>query len=411
VRVLVIADSDSYIKWGAAVLQRMPAEWSTDFVVLATPVQPSSDQLDAALAGTRLAGTPVPVLELDEIARRAAARRPDVVLLSLRGPVQRVVIRAIMAATVTRRPVFVTGLPGISIPANRLALSFRSQTDLVLLHSIREVREFAALAHEMGIEQEFALATLPFLPERRTLERSGNDIIFAAQAKVPRTKDDRMLLLGWLAETARRHPHRRVVLKLRGRVGEPQTHAEQFPFDALLDELPDAPPNLVVATGPMSDYLQRAAGLVTISSTAAIEAAALGVPVLALDDFGVGRRQINLVFEGSGLLGDHEALLAADFRLPREDWLEDNYFHPAERDDWVAAIESVVDRRAAVDLPLRRQYAGRLGGPLRHVWDRKRALGDHDHTLSGHLVMFVGRPARRAVLALHAMRRRVRSAA
>lgn len=401
-RILAVADSDSYLKWGASVLDRLPADWQHDLTVVATPVVPSGRQRAAALAGSGYAGHAVPVQELREIAERIAVEEPDAVLLALRGPVVRVAVRAIVAAS-ARRPVLVSGLPGISIPATMKALYYRSQVDLMLLQSKREITAFREVAAEHGFEQDFALGSLPFLPAPR--ERAlGDDIVFAAQAKVPRTLDERRELIAMLVDTARRHPDRRVVLKLRALAGEQQTHLERYPLDTLLDEL-DAPPNLVVETGPMLEHLQRASGLVTVSSTAAIEAVALGVPVLVLDDFGVSARNINLVFEGSGLFGGADDLRAARFHHPESGWLDENYFHPGEDDDWAASIAALVARRDAAALPLRRQVRGTLGGNLRRVWDRKRALGAYDRSLGGLLALAVGLPLRRVVLVLRRLRR------
>ena len=396
-RVLAVADSDSYVKWGAAVLDRMPEEWTRSIVVLATPALPSAKQLAAALADTDFDPDATPVLDLADLADRLAVEQPDVVLLSVRGPVVRVLVRTIVGA-VERRPVIVSGLPGISIPATRKALYYRAQTDFMLLHSKREIREFGELAEQMGIVQDFGLAALPFLPTRLDGRELGGDIVFAAQAKVPRAREDRLLVLRWLVEAARRHPERRVVIKVRAVAGEQQTHAEKYPYDRLLARLGPLPENLVIEGGSMSKHLDRAAALVTVSSTAAIEAAALGVPVLAIDDFGVSAELINVVFEGSGLLGSSRALVAGDFRRPSETWLDDNYFHDVLADDWTEGIEQLVRDRASGPFPLRTQYRGSFGGNLRRIWDRKRALGAYDRTLSGYLAMAVGIPARWLVL-------------
>ena len=126
-----------------------------------------------------------------------------------------------------------------------------------------------------------------------------------------------MRLLGWLADAARRRPQRRVVVKVRARAGEAQTHAESYDFAELLAD-PSVraelggtlPPNLVVEDGPMADHLARASALVTVSSTAVLEAIAEGVPALVIDEFGVEPKLINTVFVGSGLFGGAEALVA-----------------------------------------------------------------------------------------------------
>ena len=239
----------------------------------------------------------------------------------------------------------------------------------------------------------------------------GDDIVFAAQAKVPKLLPERERLLGWLVAAARAQPHRRVILKLRGVTGEAQTHSERYPFDVMLAELPDVPDNLIVSTGPMSEHLERAGALVTVSSTAAIEAIALGVPVLAIDDFGVSAGLINLVFEGSGLLGGSDRLIAGDFPSPDPEWLAANYFQAPAENTWVAAIEAGVARRLQGPLPLRAQFRATLGGNLRRIWDRKRALGRYDRTLGGYLALAVGLPLRGAVRRYRTVRRRLAGAA
>lgn len=398
-RILAIADSDSYIKWGAALLDRAPAEWEKTLVVVASPVMPSADQLSAALAGSESDLARPAILDLSALAVRVARLQPDVVLVSVRGPLVKVVVRAVVGAT-GRRPVIVTGLPGISVPATKMAISHRAQADLFVLHSRRETREFAELAAHMGIGQRFGLATLPFLPQRTPGRRPDGDVIFAAQAKVPLDKADRLELLSWLAESARRHPYRRVVVKVRAAVGEQQTHAETHDYQSLMAELrPPAPDNLVVAGGAMSGHLAGAAGLVTISSTAAIEAVALEVPVLAIDDFGVSASLINSVFEGSGLFGNCADLVEGRFKKADPAWLADNYFHGTVGDDWVGQTMELLALRDTTEFALKPLRRGTMGGVVRRAWDRKRALGRFDRSLTGMIALVIGTPVRIVLLA------------
>jgi hypothetical protein len=427
VRVVAIADSDSYVKWGASLASRMPAHWNVTLVVLANPVLPSAEQLEAALRESTLAAPAV--VDLPTLSSWVAREQPDLVLLSLRGPLIKVVVRAVLGAT-TKRPVLVSGLPGISVPATRKAVAHRAQADLFVLHSKHEVREFTALAAEMGIAQRFALATLPFMSDGGRANHaalggdsignvvgdsignsggdSGGDVIFAAQAKVPSERDDRVALLGWLAESARAHPERRVVVKVRALPGEQQTHAEKYDFAALMTELdPPAPANLVVAGGSMGVHLSTAAALVTVSSTAAIEAVALGVPVLALDDFGVSKSMINLVFESSGLSGNSDDLIAGRFNQPNAEWLDDNYFHPRSEDDWIDQAQQLLAVRAADQFPVKPLTQGLLGGAVRRAWDRKRALGDHDRSVSGRAALVVGTVPLHALRTARKIRRRI----
>jgi hypothetical protein len=287
------------------------------------------------------------------------------------------------------------------LPAQRKALVFRSQADMIVVHSKREVVRFGEVAAENGFEHVFGLATLPFLAERTTQAPTGTDIIFAAQAIVPPTRAQRTMLLEWLAELATRVPDRRVVIKVRARPGEAQTHFESNSFVDLHAMLgAAAPANLVVEDGPMVEHLARAGALVTVSSTAALEAIAAGVPVIALDGFGISRRMINKVFIGSGLFGSATDLIDARFRFPDELWLDENYFHARGDNDWIDRLGDLVERNRAGDLPPRERHVRGKGGALRLAWDRKRVLGPLDKTLSGYLALALGTPVRYLMLAI-----------
>lgn len=397
-RAIALADSDSYVKWGAAMLSRLPEGWDVELVLVRTPKQPSRTQLATALSGSVIAPDSVRVLDFDAAVARIRAERPELIIAATIGPVVDLAIAAVLTGA-RWRPVVVSGLPGIALPERRRALYYRSQADVIVLHSVTEMRRFQVIADRNGIDQDFALATLPFLLEGR--RGSGTDIIFAAQAIVPPRRDQRVRMLEWLAEFARKHPDRRVVVKVRAARGEQQTHAEHFGYEQLADELfADRPANLVIEGGTMLEHLGRAGGLVTVSSTAAIEAIANGVPVLVIDEFGVTPQLINEVFEGSGLLGGRSALLAADFRLAEPDWLVDNYFHGVESDTWVEAVQDRLERARAGTLPVRGRVIRGGGGSLRRAWERRRALGKYDRSLLGLVALAVGTPARALVLAI-----------
>ena len=136
----------------------------------------------------------------------------------------------------------------------------------------------------------------------------------------------------------------------------------------------------------------------------------MGVPVLALDDFGVSGSLINLVFEGSGVLGSSRQLVDGDFRAPEPEWLDANYFHAPGDESWVGMIEAGVARRAEGLMPLRDQFRATLGGNLRRIWDRKRALGQYDTSIEGYLALAVGLPLRGGVRLMRRVRARLRPA-
>ena len=400
-RVVGLVDTDSFAKWGAHLLATAPAHWRLELLVVATPRSASRAQLTSAFRGVdarlaHLAALPPEPVPVDTIVQRLRVAPPDALLVACIGPVAELVIDEVHRR-VPRRPVLLTGLPGISFPAKWKGVFFRARADLFVLHSHREVRAYRDLARAGGTDPHFALATLPFARSRGVADDRGtvrDAVVFAAQPSVPADEHDRRRVVGWLVDTALQHPEWRVVVKVRAAAGEHQTHREQYPYPALLPA--DAPPNLVVASGPMAQHLDRAVALVTVSSTAVLEAVARGVPALTLTDFGVSRTLINEVFVDSGLEGDATDLVEGRFGTVRPEWLHDNHFHPATDDDWVARAESLMRARdggTLVDRPAARRSRG---GALRRAWERRNALGSDDRSVLGVVALGLGTPVRTA---------------
>lgn len=369
-RILFVTDSDSYVKWGAALANQVPKDWPVRLVVARGNAEPSPRQLAEALEGTRFEearfdAEGVQKVGLGELGTILTEWKPDVLVAASRGWAVQSMITLIENRP--DRPVLVSGLAGIALPVLPYGLGFRRSVDVFIVHSRRELREFTQASRTLGIPHTYELATVPFIStaphvlESDAMRRSPssepvrNRIVFAAQAMVPASQRDRMWLLRRLMETARAHPHLEVVIKVRAREGEPQTHVEHFSYESLLDALTAAgeriPVNLVVEGGAMSRQLKRAVGLVTVSSTAILEAIAEEIPCLGLTDFGIGADQINLVLLDSNLLGTTDELVDADFRHPDPEWLDDNYFHEPSQNTWIPQVESLLERRRKTGLP------------------------------------------------------------
>ncbi|MEV4737755.1 MULTISPECIES: DUF6716 putative glycosyltransferase [unclassified Microbacterium] len=427
-RVVAIADADSFVKWSASLLGGVPGI-RPHLLLVQTPLTASVEQQRTALAGTGMPESAVTRLTFAETAGWLEGQRPDVVLLAGRGPFVRLLGRVI--DRLSRRPVVVAGLPGMAIPAQRGALDYRRHADLLVVHSHREERAFAELGRRIAVTLPTALATLPFArPRSRMLapdrarvlagptvpgatatllaerpDRAGDtepravrapatDIVFAAQALVPTGREERSEIAATLVRAAEADPRRRVVVKLRSRPGESETHLERDPYLELLPAR--RPENLVVSYDSMAQALSTAAGLVTVSSTAAVEAVALGVPVIALDSFGVSKGLLNTVFVGSGLLGGRSEVVAGRFRHPHPDWLRDNYFHPAGESTWWNRVEELVALRRTGALPARTVPAPR-GGSMHEAWHRASVLGREDRSLRGAAALALGVPATAAI--------------
>ncbi|PJJ76945.1 hypothetical protein CLV28_0157 [Sediminihabitans luteus] len=357
--VLAVADSDSYLKWACATLDALRTAPETagahlTVMLLRTPIQPTVAQVAAATAATGVA-TPATV-GLRGLRRALNRTRPDAVLVAATGPVAEVVARVVRAAH--PGALLVSGLPGMALPARPDGVGYRRWTDLLVVHSHAERDAYAAAFAAQGRAPEVVVSRLPFLAPRPTTSPEVTPgavpepapgpgvrhVVFAPQAKVPATRAQRVRVLDALARLAR--PDRDVVVKLRARGGERQTHAEQHPYDALwsaeharLGHPRDA---LRFEDGPMARWLAPGSALVTISSTAALEAMAVGLPTAVVADFGVDDAMLNAVFRDSGCvvrLDDLAAALSRGGPVADPAWLRANYLHP-ERDELPGALHA-----------------------------------------------------------------------
>jgi Putative glycosyltransferase (DUF6716) len=355
VRVLAIADTDSYLKWSAATLEALPESWESTQLLIANPIMPSAAQIRA------VSNRPVEVLTHAALVRRIRTGCPDVVLFACTGPV----VAALTAHRVfwsRTRPVLVAGLPGISVPATRRAVTSRAACDLFLLHSKREVAEFAEVGAQSAPRLTFGLAPLPFLPAR-TPDTSaeatlGPHLVFAAQAKVPVERADREEILLALADAGA------AVVKLRVWSEEQQTHKETWSYPEIMDDLLArrrvAADAITFVGGSMHDALRTSRGFVTVSSTAALEAMAMNRPTLIISDFGVSAEMINLVFEESGCLGTLDDLRSGRLCHANPKWLDANYFHASEENNWLGLLTQLLAVRAAGQLLQRPRFRGSL---------------------------------------------------
>ncbi|MBT0994582.1 hypothetical protein KIN34_09815 [Cellulomonas sp. DKR-3] len=351
VRVLGVADSDSYLKWAGTTLERLAADpaLSTEpaLVVLRSPVEPTEGQVASALARTRWAHHPPARVNLGALGRTLRSVRPDVVLVATTGPAAEHVLR--LLARLPYRPVVVTGLPGMSLPATPTALRYRSTADLFVVHSHHERTAFTNLADELGdgvqVRSRFVVCRLPFLapgspvPDTAPLHR----VVFAPQAKFPVDEPDRVAILRALGELALARPDLDVVIKLRGLAGDAQTHRERWPFDELAREHAEVPgvPAVRVATGPLHDHLTPGTALVTVSSTAVLEALALGLRALVIGDFGIGDENLTGVYADSGLVGSLADVAAGRVATADPAWVRENYLQ-AEPDELGAALAAAL---------------------------------------------------------------------
>ncbi|GAA0405059.1 DUF6716 putative glycosyltransferase [Streptomyces luteireticuli] len=324
-RVAVLADSDTRWKWGALTAHRLAPGARPDGFLLRGRATPTPRQLaEVGVDWTRLTEVTGP-----EFAAAAAPDRYDVVLLACVGGAVQALLHGLAHAWrgAPRRPAVVTGYVGVVYEKLADGLLLRHGADVVLANSRHDADRFRAVYEGVGADAGSVVeCALPFLEgapyEPAAPEVRPYTVVFAAQPSVPDRREDRLYLLERAARHARLHPRREVLVKLRSRPGEHTTHIEELPYQRLASRVTGGlPANCRLVYGNMGEVLDRTDLLVTVSSTAALEALHRGVPTAVLTDLGIREQLGNHHFLGSGCLASWDRLDAGHLPKPEPEWL------------------------------------------------------------------------------------------
>lgn len=344
--VLFVATTDSYLKWAQGLRSELAGQIPSTLYMLKSLQNPSPRQTVVAVGEEQAS-----LLErkhLFTILRWIRRNKPSAVVVAATGPAL-VVLRWFLNLSTWGKPVaLVSGSPGIAYHLVGAPLRARAEADLIIVASTKELDRFTEALEKLGSISSLALSTLPFLESVRESKKfSGpKTLVFAPQPDMPRTKEERERVLLSLSEIARRNPKLKVVVKLRAIDGEAQTHFERFSYPDLTSELVAGgrmrAGMLEFAVGSIQEQLlNENASLMTLSSTAALEAMACGNPIHIIEDFGVSDDIATSVFKESGILLPMEQFNPDDLREPADRWLTENYFHPRGLNDWIQALTEV----------------------------------------------------------------------
>ncbi|SDK76480.1 DUF6716 putative glycosyltransferase [Streptomyces indicus] len=339
-RVAVLADSDTRWKWGALTAQRIvAAEGARDFA--------GAEETDIRLDGFLLRGRATPTArQLREVGVRVDDLREvtgveflramelgpsdeefegyDVVVLALVGGAVQAMLHGLARVWQgrARRPVVVTGYVGVVYEKLADGLLLRHGADVVLANSRQDAERFRAVYEGVGADAGAVTeCALPFLGGAPYAAGSAPyTVCFAAQPSVPESRADRTYLLKRMIRHAELHPEREVLIKLRSKPGEHTTHIEEHPYQKLAQRH-ELPPNCRLVYGHMGEVLDRTDLLVTVSSTAALEALHRRIPTAVLTDLGVREALGNHHFTGSGCLASWTQLDEGFVPEPDEEWL------------------------------------------------------------------------------------------
>ncbi len=350
---LLVAAFDSQLKWVAGIRDELVGRGFSCAVVV--------PDVRSALSTGQIAAAGFDAVESitwPQLIERAVAS--DVVVCGLSGPftLRFTVDLAARVGADGSSPVVVTGWVGVIIEKITAGYLDRAGSDVVAVNCVDDLEHFVTVAQQLELEpHNLLLSGLPILGSSAAPAPGGpiRRVLFADQPTVPQPAAERLYLYQRLIDYAYAHPEREVLLKPRHRLDEDTFHTMKHHPEDLLAGVAQ-PPNFRIDYTPISEILPEVDLLLTVSSTACLEAVGSGCRVGLVLDLGVHERYGNHVFLGSGLLRTFDQLVADEVGTPERSWLGSYFF-----DRPGTATEQIADRVEKLLSSGER--------PSRRVWD------------------------------------------
>lgn len=383
----VVADSDSRWKWGLHTARQLLPDAEVVGYLIDGPATPSERQraeVQIPVAGVHHGS-------LERIVTSLGAEPARVIVLALPGGATQAALHGLapLWPGTGRRPVVVTGYVGVVYEKLLEGLLGRCGADVILANSAHDAERFRVALAGVGADASAVAQTvLPFLSRLRRPARGDHPftVTFAAQPGVPGSRADREYVLQRLIRHATLHPEREVLIKLRGKAGEALTHAEPHPYPAIAPQLGvQRPPNLGFGHGDMGQTLDRTDLLVTVSSTAALEAMHRSLPTALITDFGIREGLGNHYFTGAGCYASFDDLDAGRLPVAGPAWTGAHGIGPGHTAE---AARARVAELLEAELPPLRPFQSRHNTPVQlrrllHRHGLHRLADDHDEPDDG----------------------------
>lgn len=260
--------------------------------------------------------------------------------------------------SLNNRPLIITCFSGV-IFGNAESISSRINSDILLVNNESDRNIAQSIASEYGLETtilNYGLINLDLNFEQNN--KSGKNIFFIDQVKIPELKIEREYVLEKLLELARNKPDYRIFLKTRLYENEITVHKEQYPYAHLLRNKKNIPGNFSLYNDSIEVALQEMDICISFSSTSALEAIYYGIPTYIIKDLGIRESFYNPPFLQSGLLTYFNELDNLDSlsKLPQADWLDKQLNFSLERDYILNNIIGELVYKPRVMFPVNYEY-------------------------------------------------------
>ena len=249
-----------------------------------------------------------------------------------------------------KRPLLVSAYPGILFRHQLEGMLDRAGVDLLCLNSQSDFETYTKGCRGLCLDSGNAVVTgLPILWDLypRTEAPQLGSLLFFEQPSVPSNPLQRRYLCRQLEILARSWPERTVIFKPRISGLERTLHRHHGEMARRIRELSRRTPNLTVSLKPAAHLLKSCSCAITISSTAALEAMAMGISTRIVTDLGLNETLGNHYFSTSGALAEFESICADPFSIRHDSaWLELNGWQADGKNRFLTALATCLASRA-----------------------------------------------------------------
>ena len=268
----------------------------------------------------------------------------DVLILGLDGQRSRDALLQLAALWEGRsqRPMLVSAYPGLLFRFALEGMLDRSGADLLCLNSEQDLATYRMGRQAQGLSSDNAVVTgLPVLWNAHSSRKQVNppSIVFFEQPSIPVHPLQRRYVCRQLKALAEAWPDHPVIFKPRTSSIESTLHRRHGEMAGVIEAMAETVPNLQVSFKPATRLLRNCGCAITVSSTAALEAMAMGVSTRIVGDLGVTETLGNHFFAESGAVADFAAIRANPFEAIHDThWLQQQGWRVDGQDTFINAI-------------------------------------------------------------------------
>lgn len=216
-----------------------------------------------------------------------------------------------------KRPLVVSGMNGLTDSNDIHALLCRMGSDIICINSLKNLNDFSKTLSLLGLlEQNLFYTGYVRLYDQSKIcfNHQINTILFIEQTGIPKHIKQKKYLVEKILQYAQTYPYRKIIIKKRAILHKQHMNAhleDDTIYNFFIKNHIKIPKNLIFDDRPIEILIYQADLCVSFYSTAIIEAIALGIKSIIIKDFGIGKSNENHHFIGSGLM------------ISLNDWIED----------------------------------------------------------------------------------------